>query len=78
MNATSDLIRRIRKRGLSQSEISRRTGIPQPRLSRWENAAEGGAADDVLKLAALDAELASGSSAAFTASAVQTAHQDAV
>lgn len=30
------IIKRLRKRGLSQSAISRETGIPQPRLSRWE------------------------------------------
>jgi len=31
------LIKKLRAAGLSQSEIFRRTGIPQPRLSRWEN-----------------------------------------
>ena len=37
MSATTDLILALRKFGLSQSEISRRTSIPQPRLSRWES-----------------------------------------
>jgi len=54
MNPTSELIKRLRQRGLSQSEISRRTGIPQPRLSRWESGAAGSGANDVLKLVRLD------------------------
>lgn len=57
MHTTTDLIRRLRLRGLSQTEISRRTGIPQPRLSRWANGEVPDAADDSLKLQALDAEL---------------------
>ena len=55
---TQALIRRLRKRGLSQSEIHRRTGISQPRLSRWENGEVAAGADDVLKLIALEEELA--------------------
>lgn len=53
MSETTDILRRIRAAGLSQSEIARRTGIPQPRLSRWEAGATPDAADDALKLAAL-------------------------
>ena len=60
MSKTADLIIRLRKGGLSQSEISRRTGIPQPRLSRWENAAEPSSTDDVLMLAELERDLAAG------------------
>ena len=60
MSKTSDLIKRLRSAGLTQSEISRRTGIPQPRISRWENADEPMAADDVLLLVALEVEVAAG------------------
>ena len=58
MSATTDLILDLRRLGLSQSEISRRTAIPQPRLSRWENGDTPDSADDALKLHALHAELA--------------------
>lgn len=57
MSETSALIKRLRGFKLSQSEISRRTGIPQPRLSRWENADEPSSADDVLKLVRLEQEV---------------------
>ena len=57
MHTTTDLLRRLRQRGLSQTEISRRTGIPQPRLSRWASGEVPDAADDSLKLQALDADL---------------------
>ncbi len=56
-SATQALIKRIRARGLSQKEIERRTGIPQPRLSRWEAGDVAAGADDALQLAALDREL---------------------
>jgi transcriptional regulator with XRE-family HTH domain len=57
MSNTTALIKRLRERKLTQSEISRRTGIPQPRISRWENGDTPDAADDALRLAALVAEL---------------------
>jgi transcriptional regulator with XRE-family HTH domain len=57
MSDTTDLIKKLRATGLSQTEISRRTGIPQPRLSRWEGGEVPDAADDALKLAALVAAL---------------------
>ena len=57
MSKTSDLIKRLRSSGLTQSEIARRTGIPQPRISRWENSEEPTAADDVLLLVALEEEV---------------------
>lgn len=57
MSQTTALIKRIRDSGLSQAEIARRTGIPQPRLSRWENGEAPETADDVLTLAGLSAEL---------------------
>lgn len=53
MSETTDLIKHLRGRGLSQSEISRLSGIPQPRLSRWESGEVPASADDALKLAAL-------------------------
>jgi transcriptional regulator with XRE-family HTH domain len=57
MSETAALIKRIRERfQLSQSEIARRTGIPQPRISRWENSSEL-VGDDVLKLAELERQL---------------------
>lgn len=53
MSETTDLIKRLRESGLSQTEIAKRTGIPQPRLSRWENGDTPESADDALKLKAL-------------------------
>ena len=60
MSDTNTLLKRLRGRGLSQLEIQRRTGIPQPRLSRWETKGVPDAADDALRLAALEAELQAG------------------
>lgn len=56
MSSTTELIKRLRERGMTQTEISRRTGIPQPRLSRWESGDVPDSADDALRLAALVAE----------------------
>lgn len=53
MSQTADLIKRLRASGMSQSEIARQTGIPQPRISRWENNVVPAGAEDALKLAAL-------------------------
>lgn len=58
MSSTQTLIQRLRALKLSQTEIARRTGIPQPRLSRWERGEVPDAADDALRLAALVDELA--------------------
>ena len=56
MNATQALLLDLRKRHkLSQSEITRRTGISQPKLSRWEAGEIAKAADQALKLADLAA-----------------------
>lgn len=57
MSATTELIRGLRSTGLSQSEIARRTGIPQPRLSRWESGEVPDSVDDALKLKGLHDEL---------------------
>ena len=57
MPTTVELIRALRLSGLSQSEIARRTGIPQSRLSRWEAGSVPAGADDALRLQHLHAEL---------------------
>lgn len=54
---TLALLKRLREvYQLSQTEISRRTGIKQPKLSRWEGGSNARSADEALKLAALVAE----------------------
>ena len=58
MSETTELIKRLRDGGLSQTEIAKRTGIPQPRLSRWENGEVPDSADDALKIKALVDQLA--------------------
>jgi transcriptional regulator with XRE-family HTH domain len=63
MSAIQDILRDLRDRGFTQVEISRRTGIPQPRLSRWESGAVPAGADDALRLRALQEEAASGDGA---------------
>lgn len=57
VNATTTLIRALRDSGLKQTEISRRTGIAQWRLSRWEAGVVPSAADAALRLKALHDEL---------------------
>lgn len=57
MQSTNDILKSLRESGMSQSEIARRTGIPQPRISRWERGAPPVGADDALKLAQLWREL---------------------
>ena len=54
---THDVLRDLKAAGLSQTEIARRTGIPQPRLSRWQAGAVPDSADDALKLLRLRAEI---------------------
>ena len=36
MLSTPEVLKELRRLGLSQVEISRRTAIPQSRISRWE------------------------------------------
>lgn len=50
---TQTIIKRLRAKGLSQSEIGRLIGAPQPRISRWEAGEVPDSADDALKLADL-------------------------
>lgn len=51
---TQALIKQLRERWkMTQSEISRLTNIPQPRLSRWESGDVPAGADDAFRLQAL-------------------------
>jgi len=78
MSTSQDLIKRLRASGLSQQDISRKTGIPQPRVSRWEAGRVARGADDALKLHALlqEVEAAKDSShAAIVAGPQQAVHQ---
>jgi transcriptional regulator with XRE-family HTH domain len=58
METTQELLKALRGRGLTQVEIAKRSGIPQPRLSRWEAGEAPAAADDALRLRRLCEELA--------------------
>lgn len=63
MSQTTDLILRILALGkMSQIELSRRTGIPQPRLSKWQRGVTPDSADDVLLLVQLESDLLAGQS----------------
>jgi len=56
MSEIQETIKRLRAHpfSLSQSQIARQTGIPQPRISRWEGGDVATGADDALKLVALE------------------------
>lgn len=59
MTRTKDIIEMLTGRyGLTQADITRHTGIPQPRMSRWTAGQIPHGADDALKLADLAAKLA--------------------
>lgn len=54
MTRTKDIIETLTGQyGLSQADITRHTGISQPRMSRWAAGLIPPGADDALKLAAL-------------------------
>jgi transcriptional regulator with XRE-family HTH domain len=53
MASTKDNILALRSAGYSQTKIAELTGIPQPRISRWESGDVPASADDALKIAAL-------------------------
>lgn len=57
MSITCQNLKRLREAGLSQSEISRRANIPQPRISRWESGDVAKAADDAIRLDRLVSEV---------------------
>lgn len=63
MSQITHVIQRLRTR-LSQSEISRRTGIAQSKLSRWEAGNIAAGADDAIRLIDLDAAVAAEAAAA--------------
>ena len=50
MNPIADAIRRLRMAGLTQTEIARRTGIPQPRISRWGAGETPASVSDAIRL----------------------------
>lgn len=60
MNAVTSLLHRLKAQGLTQVEISRRIGIPQPRLSRWAGGVVPPGAEDALKLKELLDEVEAG------------------
>ncbi|RYD63614.1 MAG: XRE family transcriptional regulator [Verrucomicrobiaceae bacterium] len=70
----ASILSRIRESGLTQMEISKRTGIPQPRLSRWEAGNAPSSANDALALLTLAENLGVESSEA----SAQIAAADAV
>jgi transcriptional regulator with XRE-family HTH domain len=76
-DSTAELIKKLRLLGLNQTEVMRRTGIPQPRLSRWENGEAPTGADDALTLKALvetlEAEQASGGQTGASAATSESA-----
>ena len=62
MDKIQDAIQSLR-RTLSQSEIARRTGIAQHKISRWESGGIPAGASDALKLIELAKEVAAASPA---------------
>lgn len=50
MSATTILLQQLKELGLTQTEIAKRTRIPQPRLSRWAAGRTAVGADDALRL----------------------------
>jgi len=58
MTKIPEVIRQLRAT-LSQSEISRRTGIAQSKISRWEAGKVAAGAEEALKLADLAEQLKS-------------------
>ena len=63
MEKIQDAIQSLR-RTLSQSEIARRTGIAQHKISRWESGYIPAGASDALKLVKLAKEVAATTEAA--------------
>jgi transcriptional regulator with XRE-family HTH domain len=56
MLTTTQILQALLGAGLTQIEIARQTGIPQPRISRWAAGETPESADDALRLAQLHAE----------------------
>lgn len=78
MSQIAALIKRLRSEpsNMSQSEISRRTGIPQPRVSRWESGDVAAGADDALKLIELAHEMGVSDAATSPATTAQAATEN--
>lgn len=58
MTRTKDIIEALTgEYGLTQADITRHTGIPQSRMSRWTAGLIPNGADDALKLVALAEKL---------------------
>lgn len=53
MTTTIEILHQLRALPMTQAEISRKTGIPQPRICRWDAGNIPVGADDALKLQAL-------------------------
>ena len=53
MSQITEILTRL-QRTHSQAEIASKTGISQPKLSRWASGAVAAGADDALKLLAFD------------------------
>lgn len=64
MLSIAGVIKDLRGLGLSQTEIGRRTGIPQSRLSKWQAGAVPAAADDAVRLIRLHEALVGADAAA--------------
>lgn len=47
---TQSIILELRNSGLTQTEIAQKTGIPQPRICRWESGDAPKSVDDALVL----------------------------
>jgi transcriptional regulator with XRE-family HTH domain len=72
---TTAILLRLKASGLTQIEIAQRTGIPQPRISRWLNGSVPSGADDALKLRELESELAAGADQTAAAPATSRARE---
>jgi transcriptional regulator with XRE-family HTH domain len=53
MTTTIELIKGLRDMGMTQTAIAKKTGISQPKLSRWEAGEVPDSADDALRLRTL-------------------------
>lgn len=67
-----EIIHGLRQAGLTQAEIGKRTGVPQCRISRWGKGDVAQAANDALKLAELEREIAESPPDQADASAVRS------
>lgn len=50
MKTATEILNALKEAGLSQMEISRQSGIPQPRISRWQKGCVPVGANDALRL----------------------------